>query len=139
MEVINATGVYNLLPGDIWAGELTYAIPELSHCSVVLGTAKQPHVSIGQVLGYRQCLAVWPNEGTCNALICWQQLHLPQSFISYTLPLCRCEVHLALLACCNQAGQRLLQQAPWHAPSAISLQAQYRSVKAPYIGVVKLL
>ena len=66
MEVINAAGVHNLLPGDVRAGELANAIPELRHGSVVLGAPKQAHVCIGQPLGHWQGLPIRPNKGACK-------------------------------------------------------------------------
>ena len=66
MEVINAAGVHNLLPGDVRAGELANTVPELRHGSVVLGPPKQAHVRIGQVLWHRQRFAIRPNKGACN-------------------------------------------------------------------------
>ena len=70
MEVINATSIHNLLPGDVGAGQVTDAISELRHCSVVLSTAKEAHVGIGQVLWHRQSLAVRPHKGTCTTGFC---------------------------------------------------------------------
>ena len=64
MEIINSTRIHNLLSGDVWASQLSNAVPELSHCSVVLRTPKQTHVSVGQVLWYWQGFAVRPNKGT---------------------------------------------------------------------------
>ena len=67
MEIINPTRIHNLLSGDVWASQLPNAVPELSHCSVVLSTSKQTHVSVGQILWYRQGFAVWPHESTCTS------------------------------------------------------------------------
>ena len=66
VEVIDATCVHNLLSGDVWAGELANAVPELCHGSVVLGATKQPHVSVGQVLWHRQGFAIWPDKSACS-------------------------------------------------------------------------
>lgn len=66
MEVINAAGVHNLLPGDVGAGELANAVPELRHGPVVLGAPKQAHVRIGQPLRHWQGLPIRPNKGTCR-------------------------------------------------------------------------
>ena len=65
MEVINAAGIHNLLPRDVWASQLANAISELCHGSVILSSPKQAHVSIWQVLWHWQCLAIRPNKRTC--------------------------------------------------------------------------
>jgi hypothetical protein len=65
MEVINATGIHDLLSRDVWASQLANAISELCHRSVILGSPKQAHVSIRQVLWHWQCLAIRPNKRTC--------------------------------------------------------------------------
>ncbi len=64
MEVINAAGIHDLLSRDVWASKLANAISELCHGSVILGSPKQAHVSIWQVLWYWQCLAIRPNKCT---------------------------------------------------------------------------
>lgn len=68
MEVVNSTCIHNLLSGNVWAGQLSNAIPELSHCSVILSTSKETHVSVGQVLWYWQGFAIRPNKSTCRSV-----------------------------------------------------------------------
>ena len=69
MEVINAAGVDNLLPGDVWADQLANACSELCHSSVVLCTAEEPHVCIGKALKDWQCLAIWTHKCTCTCIM----------------------------------------------------------------------
>ena len=64
MEVINAAGIHNLLSRYVRASQLANSIPEFCHGSVILGSPKQAHVSIRQVLWHWQCLAIRPNKRT---------------------------------------------------------------------------
>lgn len=65
MEVIDTTCIHDLLAADVWAYKLCHPKPELSHGSVVLGTTKQPHVRIRQVVWHRQSFPIWTHKRTC--------------------------------------------------------------------------